>query len=70
MEYKSSCPLFNIRLSISLAALVMPLSFILITLTTTTTMTGPVVYAYDVMETAGDNHGHLNFVSTDNDECF
>ena len=27
-------------------------------------MTGPVVYAYNVMETAGDNHGHLNFVST------
>ena len=65
MEYKSSCPLFNIRLSISIvAALVIPLSFILITLTTITTMTGPVVYAYNVMETAGDNHGHLNFVST------
>ena len=27
-------------------------------------MTGPVVYAYNVMETAGDNHGHLSFVST------
>ena len=27
-------------------------------------MTGPVVYAYNVIETAGDNHGHLNFVST------
>ena len=65
MEYKSSCSLFNIRLSISIvAALVIPLSFILITLTTITTMTGPVVYAYNVIETAGDNHGHLNFVST------
>jgi hypothetical protein len=40
----------NIGLSISLAALIMPLSFILTTLTTTS-ITGPAVYAYDVMET-------------------
>lgn len=63
MEYKSSCRLLNIGLSISLAALIMPLSFILTTLTTTS-ITGPAVYAYDVMETDKDNYGRLNFVSS------
>ena len=53
----------NIGLSISMAALIMPLSFILTTLTTTP-ITGPAVYAYDVMETDKDNHGRLNFVSS------
>jgi glyoxylase-like metal-dependent hydrolase (beta-lactamase superfamily II) len=49
------------------AALIIPLSFILtttLTTTTSTTMTGPAVYAYNVVETSGDNHGQLNFVST------
>jgi hypothetical protein len=67
MEHKSSCRLFNIRLSISMvAALVIPLAFILATtlIITTTTMTGPAVYAYRVMETARDNQEQLNFVST------
>ena len=31
---------------------------------TTITVIGPAVYAFNAMETAGDNHGQLNFIST------
>ena len=61
MEYKRSCRLVNICLSISMAAaLIVPLSFIL----TTTAMTDHVVHAYNVIKTVEDNYGQLNFVST------
>jgi hypothetical protein len=44
-------------------ALVVSLLFILAMLTTLSVI-GPAVYAYNAMETAGDSHGQLNFIST------
>ena len=71
-EPKNSYRLFINRLSINMiTALVISLLFILATLTTITVI-GPAVYAFNAMETAGDNHGQLNFYfdNDDDDECF
>jgi glyoxylase-like metal-dependent hydrolase (beta-lactamase superfamily II) len=63
-EPKNSCRLFSNCLSKNtIIALVVSLPFIFAMLTTLTVI-WPAVYAYNAMETAGDNHGQLSFIST------
>ena len=61
MEFKRSCPLFNIRLSISMVVLIIPLSFILTTITAINVLAA---YASNHVRTAWDSQGYLKFVST------
>ena len=61
MKYNSSRRLRVICLSISMAVLIMPLSFIL---TTVVSIDRHAAYASDHMRTIWDNQGYLKFVST------